>query len=212
MAISIVVVKPPRIAMNAATRKRVMNLSSNLNKEYKKGMMVAQLSSNARYPTNGRPPNRRKINSIGRQYGKIMERTSQIRRALMELKGSFSNAARQEAQSRRLTSALRPFANRIPNIVYKRGLAREQARARANFAKFNKNFRAASPKRASPKRASPKRTPSPPKNSGFVPRSPATMARLAELGMLGKPPDIFTHHNARTWKRLANGRIVLRTN
>lgn len=197
--------------MNAATRKHVMNLTSNLNKEYKKGMKVAQLSSNARYPTNDRPPNRRKINSLGREYGKIMERTSQIRRALTELKGSFSNAVRQEASSRRLTSLMRPFANRIPNIVYKRGLAREQARALKNFKEFNKNFRAPSPKRASPKRATPKRTVSPPKNSGIVPRSPATMARLAELGMLGKQPISVPRHNARTWKRLETGRIVLRT-
>jgi hypothetical protein len=204
MAISIVVVKPPRIAMNAATRKRVMNLSSNLNKEHKKAMKVARLLIAGRNTNN-----QRKLNSLGREYTKIVIRTIELQRALADLKGSFSNAVRQEASSRRLTSTLRPFASRISNIAYKKGLAEQQAMARANLAEFIKNFRAPSPKRASP---SPKRTASPPKNSGFVPRSPATMARLAELGMLGKQPNTVPRHTARTYVRLANGRIVLRTN
>lgn len=91
---------------------------------------------------------------------------------------------------------------------YERGLREEMARAAANFAEFSSpsKFRQVSPVR-SPKR----KTPSPQRARGLSPRSPATLAREADLGIMGgaRRPRAPANNTRVTWSRNAHGKIII---
>jgi hypothetical protein len=102
----------------------------------------------------------------------------------------------------------------LPSQKHKRwlkGLEEEKKRAMENFAKFSRNPWALSPS-PSRRRPSPRRkTPSPPRPRGPSPRSPATLARQVNLGIMGGARHpIATANNTRvTWSRNANGKISI---
>ena len=204
--------------MNAATRKRIIKLTYNLNRERKTYNKVRKMVWNEWYKPNGSPQNQRKIASLTRESRKIKGRVNALENSIEALNASFKttvrkpfrNAVRQEAMSRRITSALQPFAKRISNIAYTKGLEREQARARANYNEFVKNLRAKTPNSPKRTRQSPRRA----VNSGLHPRSPGTLAREAELRIAGgaKSPNRFSVHRGRTWMRTPKGKIIVRTN
>lgn len=100
----------------------------------------------------------------------------------------------------------------LPIMKHKRwlkGLEAEKKRASANFALWS----APSAFRESPVRSrSPRRkTPSPPRARGPSPRSPATLAREAALGIAGgaRRPPAAANNTRITWSRNANGKISI---
>ena len=96
---------------------------------------------------------------------------------------------------------------RLARVTYKRGLEAEKKRASANFESWSapNAFRASPVRMPSPRR----KTPSPPRARGPSPRSPATRAREAALGIAGgRRRSPGAANNTRiTWRRNANGKI-----
>ena len=96
---------------------------------------------------------------------------------------------------------------RLERMTYKRGLEAEKKRALANFALWSapNAFRASPVRMPSPRR----KTPSPPRARGPSPRSPATRAREAALGIAGgaRRPPAAANNTRITWRRNANGKI-----
>jgi hypothetical protein len=98
-----------------------------------------------------------------------------------------------------------PMITRVQEKLWSRGLESEKKRAMANFAKFSRNPLGLSP---SPPRQR-RKTPSPPRARGPSPRSPATLARQANLGIVGgarRSPGAANNTRV-TWRRNANGKI-----
>ena len=94
---------------------------------------------------------------------------------------------------------------RVQQKMWARGLEREKKRALANFALWS----SPSAFKASPVRSPTRKTPSPPRARGPSPRSPATLAREAALGIMGgaRRPRAPANNTRVTWARRANGTI-----
>lgn len=122
--------------------------------------------------------------------------------------GTYKQAIREELAARQLRSQFRRRASPLLRAFREKGLAKERARALANFAQFRQNPRGthASPTRHSPKKRSPKTSPSGPK-----PRSPETVAREATLGIMGgfKHASASPNNTRITWSRTPSGRVSI---
>jgi len=122
--------------------------------------------------------------------------------------GTYKQAIREELAARQLRSQFRRRASPLLRAFREKGLAKERARALANFAQFRQNPRTyASPTRHSPKKRSPKSSPNGPKA-----RSPATLAREAALGIMGgfKHTSASPNNTRITWSRTPSGRVSIR--
>jgi hypothetical protein len=96
---------------------------------------------------------------------------------------------------------------RVSDKIWRRGLEEAKKLAMANFAKFSRDPWASSP---SPSRQR-RKTPSPPRARGPSPRSPATLARQANLGIMGgarRSPGAANNTRV-TWSRNANGKVSI---
>ena len=100
-----------------------------------------------------------------------------------------------------------PLITRAQDAVWRSGLESEKKRAMANFAKFSRNPLGLSPSPPHQRR----KTPSPPRARGPSPRSPATLARQANLGIMGgarRSPGAANNTRI-TWSRNANGKVSI---
>jgi hypothetical protein len=96
---------------------------------------------------------------------------------------------------------------RVSDKIWRRGLEEAKKLAMANFAKFSRNPRALTP--SPPRRR--RKTPSPPRARGPSPRSSATLARQANLGIMGgarRSPGAANNTRI-TWSRNANGKVLI---
>jgi hypothetical protein len=96
---------------------------------------------------------------------------------------------------------------RVSDKIWRRGLEGAKKLAMANFAKFSRNPRALTP--SPPRRR--RKTPSPPRARGPSPRSSATLARQANLGIMGgarRSPGAANNTRI-TWSRNANGKVLI---
>ena len=96
---------------------------------------------------------------------------------------------------------------RVSNEIWRRGLEGAKKLPMANFAKFSRDPWASSP---SPPRQR-RKTPSPSRARGPSPRSSATLARQANLGIMGgarRSPGAANNTRV-TWSRNANGKVSI---
>lgn len=125
--------------------------------------------------------------------------------------GLYKNAIREEVAARKLRSKFRKYASPLLRSFREKGLAKERARALANFKQFQRDPRGRTP---SPKKRSPKNASRPATPRGPKPRSPATLTREARMGIVGGfKHAIASPNNTRiTWRRSPSGRIsILKT-
>jgi hypothetical protein len=138
---------------------------------------------------------------------------------------NYSAIARREAESARIKRAMRPLQNKMKNMLWRKGLEREKARARANFAEIQElkpvpppRKRAASAPR-SVRRASSRRVVSAPKAKQYATSKRVASARGISPNLIKinvsvaaprrrrTPPRGGPALNAVTWSRSPGGTI-----